>query len=115
MEQHLKNVHLEKNQFEQQTDIVNENFVDISSPTDLETNDIMQDQTTAANVQESNGRKDHTQQGRIKIMVMPKDNFMYMECNFCHKMLMKGEFAEHVKANHQSNGLDEIVEQKLNG
>ena len=115
MEQHLKTVHLEKSQFEQQTDIVIENLVDISSPTDLETNDIMQDQTTAAHVQESNVRKDHTQQGRIKIMVMPKDNFMYMECNFCHKMLMKGEFAEHVKANHQSNGLDEIVEQKLKG
>ena len=163
MEQHLKTVHLEKSQFEQQTDIVIENLVDISSPTDLETNDIMQHQTTAAHVQESNVRKDftckfkckfcdeminkndfvehikknhgsvvkiqnnattkknqkkelvETQQGRIKIMVMPKDNFMYMECNFCHKMLMKGEFAEHVKANHQSNGLDEIVEQKLKG
>ena len=115
MEQHLKTVHLEKSQFEQQTDIVIENLVDISSPTDLETNDIMQDQTTAAHVQESNVRKDHTQQGRIKIMVMPKDNFIFLECNFCHKMLKKEEFAEHVKANHQSNGLDEIVEQKLKG
>ena len=119
MEQHLKTVHLEKSQFEQQTDIVIENLVDISSPTDLETNDIMQDQRTAAHVQENNVRKDHTQQGfqqgHIKVMVMPKDNFMFLECNFCHKMLKKEEFAEHVKANHQSNGLDEIVEQKLNG
>ena len=120
MEQHLKNVHIEKSQFEQQTDIVIENLVDISSPTDLETNDIMQDQTTAAHVQESNVRKDHTQQGfqqgRIKIMVMPKDNIMNLQCNFCHKMFKKGEYAEHVKANHKSNdGLNEIVEQQRKG
>ena len=95
MEQHLKNVHMEKSQ--------------------SETNDLMQDQTTPAHVQESNVQKDHSQQGFqqgcIKIMVMPKD-----KCNFCNKMFKKGEFVKHVKENHKRNDvLNEFVEQQRKG
>ena len=144
MEQHFSNVHIEKSQsinseIEQNTDIAIKNVIedrgimisddhnsdevteldplDISSPTAMESNDLMQGQATPAHVQESNVQEDHTQQGfqqsRIKIMVMPKNKFTFLECNFCHKMLKKGEFAEHVKANHKTNdGFNEIVEQR---